>query len=52
MRPWNQSPALGRQSPPCEFKASLVYRGSSRAAKDTQRHPVFKKKLKEKEKKF
>jgi hypothetical protein len=26
-----------------EFKASLVYRASSRTAKATQRNPVFKK---------
>ena len=37
-----------------EFEASLVYRVSSRIAKDTQRNPVSKKrkkKKKEKEKK-
>jgi hypothetical protein len=28
-----------------EFKASLVYRASSRTAKATQRNPVFKKKF-------
>ena len=28
----------------CEFKASLVYKVSSRTAKDTQRNPVLKKK--------
>ena len=37
-------PALGRQRQVdlCEFKASLVYRGSSRTAKATQRNPVWK----------
>ena len=37
-------PALGRQRQAdlCEFKDSLVYRVSSRTAKDTQRNPVSK----------
>jgi hypothetical protein len=33
-----------------EFKASLVYRVSSRTAKATQRNPVSKKKKKKKKK--
>jgi hypothetical protein len=35
--------ALGRQRQEdlCEFKASLVYRASSRIARATQRNPVF-----------
>jgi hypothetical protein len=37
-------PALGRQI--SEFKASLVYRVSSRTARATQRNPVTKKKKK------
>ena len=38
------SPALGsqRQADLCEFKASLVYRMSSRTARATQRNPVLK----------
>jgi len=32
----------------CEFKASLVYRVSSRTAKATQRNPVLKGKKKKK----
>jgi len=37
-------PALGRQRREdlCEFKASLVYRASSRTSKATQRNPVLK----------
>jgi hypothetical protein len=37
-------PALGwqRQADLCEFKASLVYRVSSRTARATQRNPVSK----------
>ena len=37
--------ALGRQRQvdPSEFKASLVYRASSRTAKTTQRNPASKK---------
>jgi hypothetical protein len=35
-------PALGRQI--SEFKASLVYKVSSRTAKATQRNPVLEKK--------
>jgi hypothetical protein len=39
-------PALGRQrQADSEFKASLVYRLSSRIAKDIQRNPVLKKKV-------
>jgi hypothetical protein len=34
-----------------EFKTSLVYRGSSRAARAIQRNPVSKKKRKEKKRK-
>jgi hypothetical protein len=34
-----------------EFKASLVYRVSSRTARTTQRNPVSRKKRKEKKKK-
>ena len=30
----------------CEFKASLVYRASSRTARTTQRNPVLEKKIK------
>ena len=33
---------MQRQVDLCEFKDSLVYRGSSRTAKDTQRNPVSK----------
>ena len=33
-----------RQADLCEFKASLVYRASSRTARATQRNPVLKKK--------
>jgi hypothetical protein len=38
------NPALGRQRQVelCEFQTSLVYRGSSRIAKTTQRNPVLK----------
>jgi hypothetical protein len=35
-----------RQVDLCEFKASLVYRASSRTARATQRNPVSKKKKK------
>ena len=40
-------PALGRQRQEelCEFKASLVYKGSSRMARATQRNPVSKNKI-------
>jgi hypothetical protein len=34
-----------------EFEASLVYRGSSRTARATQRNPVLKNKNKQKERK-
>jgi hypothetical protein len=30
----------------CEFKASLVYRESSKTARDTEKNPVLKKKIK------
>jgi hypothetical protein len=36
-------PALGRGRRTSEFKASLVYRVSSRTARATQRNPVLKK---------
>jgi hypothetical protein len=38
-------PALGRQKQAdlCEFKASLVYKSSSRPARATQRDPVLKR---------
>jgi hypothetical protein len=40
-------PALGRQKQAnSEFKASLVYRVSSRTARATQRNPVSEKKKK------
>ena len=43
---WRMSliPALGRQRQvdPLEFKANLVYRVSSRTARDTQRNPILK----------
>jgi hypothetical protein len=44
--------ALRRQTQEdlCEFKASLVYRVSSRTAKATQRNPVSKNKTKNSEK--
>jgi hypothetical protein len=42
-------PALGRQI--SEFKASLVYRESSRTARATQRNPVSKKQNKTKQNK-
>ena len=47
-------PALGRQRQVdlCEFKASLVYRASSRTARAvTQRNPVSKNKRKKKKRK-
>ena len=34
----------------CEFKASLIYKVSSRTARATQRHPVLKIQKKEKKK--
>ena len=39
-------PALGRQRQVdlCEFEASLVYKGRSRAVRATQRNPVSEKK--------
>jgi hypothetical protein len=42
-------PALGRQRQVdhCEFKASLVYRMSSKIARVTQRNPVLKNKTKQ-----
>ena len=42
-------PVLGRQKQAdlCEFKASLVYRVSSRTVKATQRSPVLKNKTKQ-----
>jgi hypothetical protein len=42
-------PTLGRQRQVelCEFKASLVYRVSSRTAKATQRNPFLKNKTKQ-----
>jgi hypothetical protein len=40
-----------RQADLCEFKASLVYRESSRTARVTQRNPVLKNKKKEKKEK-
>jgi hypothetical protein len=40
------NPSLGRQRQ-VEFKASLVYRVSSRTARVTQRNPVSKKTKKE-----
>jgi hypothetical protein len=43
-------PALGRQRQISEFKASLVYKVSSRTTRATQRNPVLKK-LKKKPKK-
>jgi hypothetical protein len=36
-------PALGRQRQEAEFEASLVYRVSSRTARDAQRNPVSEK---------
>jgi hypothetical protein len=38
-------PVLGRQRQAdlCKFKASLIYRGSSRIARFTQRNPISKK---------
>ena len=43
---WGVSPALGRQRQGdlCEFKASLVYKLSSRTNRATQRNPVLKNK--------
>jgi hypothetical protein len=45
-------PALGRQRQvdPCEFKAGLVYRASSRTARATQRNPVSKSQEKKRKK--
>jgi hypothetical protein len=42
----------GRGRQISEFKASLVYKVSSRAARATQRNTVSKKNQKEKEKKY
>ena len=42
-------PALGRQRQANEFKASLVYRVSSRKARTTQRNPVLKQTNKQKQ---
>jgi hypothetical protein len=42
----------GRGREISEFKASLVYRVSSRTARATQRNPVLEKKKKKKERKF
>ena len=46
-------PALGKQKQAdlCEFVASLVYRGSSRTARATQRNPASKNKEKRREEK-
>ena len=46
-------PALGRQTQAdlCEFKASLVYKASSRTARATQKNPVLEDKQKEEERK-
>jgi hypothetical protein len=44
-------PALERGRHISEFKASLVYRVSSRTARATQRNPVSKKKNKKERKK-
>jgi hypothetical protein len=46
-------PALWRQRQAnlCEFYVSLVYRVSTRIARDTWRHPVLEKLKKKKEKK-
>jgi hypothetical protein len=41
----------GRDKQISEFKASLVYRVSSRTARATQRNPVLKNQKKKKEKK-
>jgi hypothetical protein len=42
-------PGLGRQRQAIsKFEVSLVYRGSSRTARATQRNPVSKKKKKKK----
>jgi len=45
-------PALWRQRQAdlCKFEASLVYRVSSRTARDTQRNPVLKNKKQNKTK--
>ena len=40
-----------RQADLCEFEASLVYRASSRTARDTQRNPASKKRKRNKERK-
>ena len=39
-----QNSEVGSQEDFCEFKASLVYRVSSRTARDTQRNSVLKNK--------
>jgi hypothetical protein len=36
-----------KQANLCEFKVSLIYRVSSRTAKDAQRNPVSKNKIKQ-----
>jgi hypothetical protein len=38
------APRRQKQADLCEFETSLVYRGSSGTARDTQRNPVLKKK--------
>ena len=46
-------PAFGKQKQEdlCEFKASFVYKASSRTTRDAQRNPVSKKKKKRKKRK-
>jgi hypothetical protein len=44
---FNPSTTEQKQVDLCEFKASLVYRVSSRTDRDTQRNPVMKNKNKQ-----
>jgi hypothetical protein len=45
--PLNPALSRQRQADLCEFKASLVYRVSSRTVRTTQRNPVWKNKTRQ-----